>query len=160
MKYLYLLLIYFSHFFSFSQNGTVDDTTFYEFSVGLKSMETGFLNQNWGAETVTYLGLIHWRSPSGKKLQLKIVTSYQKIIRANGFNDRSLLAIMTTKDELVKIYDMVSRQNLPIAIANNKLVLKLGADEKVEAEFPKKLSNRFCVVGLNCFNEIINLSIP
>ena len=96
-----------------------------------------------------------WKSPTGKDLQIKIVTTYQKITKANGFNDRSLLAIMTSTDKLVKMYDMVKRQNLPNAIENNKLIFHSAKDDHIESELPKKFGVRFCVVGLTCFNEYI-----
>ena len=101
------------------------------------------------------MGTIQWRSPSKKLLDVKSVTTYQKITQANGFNDRSLLALLTSDHRLVKTYDMVKRQNLPQAIENNQLVFHPTPEERIVSDLPLKFGERFCVAGLTCFAEYI-----
>lgn len=129
------------------------DTTFYDFAARLEAGETGSLFHDWGSEKVTYLGMMKWLSPTKKELEIKIVTSYQKITQANGFNDRSLIAILTNEHKLVKIYDMVKRQNLPLKIEENKLYYEPSSEKQLLSELPKRFGERFCVSGLTCFDE-------
>lgn len=129
------------------------DTTFYDFAARLEAGETGSLFHDWGSEKVTYLGMMKWLSPTKKELEIKIVTSYQKITQANGFNDRSLIAILTNEHKLVKIYDMVKRQNLPLKIEDNKLYYEPSSEKQLLSELPKRFGERFCVSGLTCFDE-------
>jgi len=135
---------------AFSQEA--DTVLFWQFAANLAVNEKGDLQHNWGSETVHYLGTIKWMSPSGKELELRIVSSYRRITKANGFNDQSVLALVKANHTPVKIYDLVSRQNLPIAIKENNLVYSVNGAE-IASALPAKLAERFCVDGLNCFEE-------
>ncbi|UKN00748.1 hypothetical protein K6119_13505 [Paracrocinitomix mangrovi] len=130
------------------------DTTYWEHTWDYEAGESETIERDWGREVVTYLGTIEWKSPSGKILHIRIITSYQQITRANGFNDRSLVALVKTDHDLIKNYDFVSRQNLPIRIEDNKLVYKTS-DGEITAALPTKFAARFCVPDLNCFSEFI-----
>ncbi|MEX1002522.1 MAG: hypothetical protein WDZ35_10450 [Crocinitomicaceae bacterium] len=138
---------------SSSAQDTDTDTTFWKFAKDFEVDEKGTLKQDWGREVVTYLGTINWRSAGGKTLQIRILTSYRQITQANGFNDQSLIALVKTNHQLIKAYDMVSRQNLPVRIENNELVYKANKAE-ITSALPAKFSARFCVKDLNCFTEI------
>ena len=133
---------------SFSQ-----DTTFWEYAKDYEINQSGSIHRDWGSETVTYLGTVSWKSPSGKVLQIRIITSYQKITQANGFNDRSILALVKTNHGLIKTYDMVKRQNLPLRVHEDVLIYNVNGLE-VASELPAKFAERFCVDGLTCFSEI------
>ncbi|MFT4601125.1 MAG: hypothetical protein ACI857_001303 [Arenicella sp.] len=137
---------------SYSQDAT-EVGPFYDVGVNNEIGHRETIERSWGREVVVYLGVITWRSPSGKELDIKIVTSYQQITKANGFNDRSLIALVKTNHTLIKTYDLVKRQNLPIRIAGEMLIYKEG-DKEVESPLPRKFSERFCVEGLTCFSEI------
>jgi len=141
----------------FSQD-EVDTLVFWEFAASLPEGEKGELAHDWGSETVQYLGKIKWMSPSGKELELRIVTSYRRITQANGFKDQSVLALVKINNIPVKIFDLVSRQNLPIAIRENKLIYKVNGAE-VASALPAKLAERLCVEGLNCFEEAVLVEI-
>lgn len=145
-----IALIFFSLFsiISFSQ-----DTTFWEYAKDFEINQSGSIHRDWGSETVTYLGTVSWKSPSGKTLQIRIITSYQKITQANGFNDRSLLALVKVNHGLIKTYDMVKRQNLPLKAHDDVLIYSVNGLE-VASELPPKFGERFCVDGLTCFSEI------
>ncbi len=135
---------------SFSQDST---GTFYEVAVNNEIGDKETIERDWGREVVTYLGTAVWTSPSGKKLDIKIVTSYQQLTKANGFNDRSVIALVKSNNSLIKTYDLVKRQNLPIKIVDNMLIVMENGAE-VKSPLPKKFSERFCIEGLTCFNEI------
>ncbi|MCH2234936.1 MAG: hypothetical protein MK078_11855 [Crocinitomicaceae bacterium] len=153
-SFLLIYLLFFVSGLCLAQENTVSgDTAFYDFVPEMGPGETTFHHHEWGSENITYLGLMDWKSPTGKDLKIKVVTTYQKITKANGFNDRSLLAIITSTNKLVKMYDMVKRQNLPNAIENNKLIFHSAKDDHIESELPRKFGERFCVTGLTCFNE-------
>lgn len=132
----------------------VDTLVFWEFAATLPETEKGELQHDWGSETVQYLGNVKWVSPSGKELELRIITSYRRITQANGFNDQSVLALVKINHVPVKIYDMVARQNLPLSIKENLLVYNVNGEE-IARGLPAKLAERFCVEGLNCFGEAI-----
>lgn len=135
----------------FSQEDS-DTIMFWQFAASLGQNEKGELQHNWGSETVHYLGNVSWISPSGKALELRIVTSYRRITRANGFNDQSVLGLIKLNNTPVKIYDLVSRQNLPTGIRDNMLLYLVNGVE-ISSALPAKLAERFCVDGLNCFEE-------
>lgn len=145
-----LIISFFSliSFSSFSQDSTFWEHT-WDYEVGGK--ET--IERDWGREVVTFLGVIEWTSPSGKKLHIRIISSYQQITKANGFNDRSLIALVKTNHEVIKVYDFVKRQNLPLRIEDNKLVYEKSG-EVILSALPDKFAARFCVEGLTCFTEI------
>lgn len=149
MKVLFIALI------SWSMNvysQQADTVMFWQFAAGFAADEKGVLEHNWGSETVHYLGNIKWVSASGKELELRIISSYRRITQANGFNDQSVLALVKANHTPVKVYDLVSRQNLPISIKENQLVYKVNGSE-ISAALPAKIAERFCVDGLNCFEE-------
>lgn len=148
MKKLVLLLFVLVSSLSFSQ-----DSTFWKFAGNFEAGEQGSLKHDWGSENVTYLGTVEWKSPSGKILEIKIITSYRKITQANGFNDKSILALVKTNNTLIKTFDMVKRQNLPLEIRDNELVFKPDATEIISA-MPGKFTVRFCVEGMTCFDAI------
>ena len=150
MKQLLLILFGISSILSNAQDSTAN---FYEVAVqqevGLKTT----IERDWGREVVTYLGTAKWTSPSGKELEIKIITSYQQLTKANGFNDRSVLALVKTNNTLIKTYDMVKRLNLPIKVTEEGLVYKKNGQELV-VPLPAKFGSRFCVEGLTCYSEI------
>lgn len=148
MKNIALIFSLFISLSVFSQ-----DTTFWEYARNYEVNESGSIHRDWGSETVTYLGTVSWKSPSGKILQIRIITSYQKITQANGFNDRSVLALVKTNHGLIKTYDMVKRQNLPLKAHDEVLIYNVNGLE-VASELPLKFGERFCVDGLTCFSEI------
>lgn len=131
-----------------------DTVVFWEYAATLQPNTKGELQHVWGSETVHYLGSVKWTSPSGKDLDILIISSYRRITKANGFNDQSMLAIVKTNFVPVKIYDFVARQNLPIGIVDNQLVYKIDGTE-VPVALPAKFAERLCVSGLNCFNEAV-----
>lgn len=135
-----------------------DTIVFWEFAATLPENEKADLQHTWGSETVHYLGTVKFISPSGKELDLRIVSSYRRITKANGFNDQSVLALVKTNNVPVKIYDFVARQNLPIGIRDNGLIYKIKDAEKV-VPLPAKLGERLCVEGLSCFAEAILVEI-
>lgn len=137
---------------SAAQAQDTDTLLFWQFAAGLEADQKGELQHTWGSETVHYLGTVKWMSPSGKELELRIVSSYRRITKANGFNDQSVLALVKANHVPVKVYDLVSRQNLPIAIRENKLIYQVNGSE-VSSALPAKIAERFCVDGLNCFEE-------
>jgi hypothetical protein len=157
MKVFFVFSLLICSRFGFSQS-EADTLVFWEFAATLPVNEKGELQHDWGSETVHYLGNVKWISPSGKELELRIVSSYRRITEANGFKDQSVLALVKLSHVPVKVYDMVSRQNLPIGIVDNKLVYKVGASE-ISCALPAKLAERFCVDGLNCFPEAILVDI-
>ena len=157
MKLFFTLAVFFCVRFGYAQS-EADTVVFWEFAATLPLNEKGELQHDWGSETVHYLGNVKWLSPSGKELELRIVSSYRRITEANGFKDQSVLALVKMSHVPVKIYDLVSRQNLPIGIADNKLVYKVGASE-ITCGLPAKIAERFCVDGLNCFTEAILVDI-
>ncbi|MBK7130877.1 MAG: hypothetical protein IPM74_19150 [Crocinitomicaceae bacterium] len=131
-----------------------DTIVFWEYAAGLEPDTKGELAHTWGSETVHFLGTVKFVTPSGKEIDVRIITSYRRITQANGFNDQSVLAIVKTSHVPVKIYDLVSRQNLPFAIRDNGLVYKINGEEKV-IPLPSKLGERLCIEGLNCFAEAV-----
>ena len=131
-----------------------DTLTFYEYAAGFAELEKGDRVHAWGSETIQYLGTITWVSPSGKELQIRIVTDYRRITEANGFKDQSILALVKTNNHLIRMYDLVSRQNLPTGIKDNKLVFASKAGESL-SPLPEKFAERFCVEGMNCFEEAV-----
>lgn len=156
MKAVLSILFISSFFVGFGQQHTTKgDTAFFDFVPEMEPGETTFHHHEWGSENITYLGLMDWKSPTGKDLQIKIVTTYQKITKANGFNDRSLLAIMTSTNKVVKMYDMVKRQNLPNAIEDNNLIFHSAKDDHIVMALPERFGERFCVSGLTCFQEYV-----
>ena len=146
------LIIFFS-LLVISTVGHAQDTTFWEFAKDFEVGEKGTLKHDWGRDAVTYLGTVNWHSPSGKKLPIRIVTSYRQLTKANGFNDQSILALVKEDHTLIKAYDMVKRQNLPIRVENNSLVYQPDGEE-LTSPLPPKFAMRFCVRDLNCFTEI------
>lgn len=150
MRLLFLIYLFFALQSSFAQDA--DTTQFWQFAASLAENEKGELQHTWGSETVHYLGNVKWLSPSGKELELRIVSSYRRITKANGFNDQSVLALVKTNHVPVKIYDLVSRQNLPVGILENKLIYNVNGAE-ITSALPAKIAERFCVDGLNCFEE-------
>lgn len=149
MKQVFALLI----LLATATISNAQDTTFWEHAKHFKDGEKTIVERDWGREVVTYLGVIHWKSPSGKELKIRIVTAYQQITKANGFNDRSVIALVKGNHGLIKAYDLVSRQNLPIRIDDNKLIYKPSGEE-ISSALPTKFAERFCVDGLTCFSEI------
>ena len=137
---------------SFAQDSTFWEHT-WDYEIGQKEI----IERDWGREIVYYLGEIAWTSPGGKELKIRIVTSYQQLTKANGFNDRSLIALVKTDHKVIKIYDMVKRHNLPVRIENNELIYKPDGDdgEEISSALPGKFTVRFCVKGLTCFDEVI-----
>lgn len=148
MRFLCVLFLIIVGTFSHSQ-----DTTFWDYARDLEINEGITVKRSWGSERVTYIGTIEWTSPSGKILQIKVVTTYRQIKQANGFNDQSVIALLKTNHELIKTYDMVKRQNLPVKISEGYLIYNLNGLE-VASELPDKFSERFCVDGLTCFAQI------
>ena len=146
------LIIAITLFFG-TTNALSQDSLFWEFADTLEIGEKGSLKHIWGSENITYLGEITWKSPSGKELQIRIVTSYRKITKANGFKDQSIIALVKTNHKLIKTYDLVKRQNLPFEIRDNILIYKENGED-VASPLPTKFSERFCVKGLSCFAEI------
>lgn len=157
MKLFFVISLLICSRLGFTQS-EADTLVFWEYAATLPVNEKGELQHDWGSETVHYLGNVKWVSPSGKELELRIVSSYRRITEANGFKDQSVLALVKLSHVPVKIYDMVSRQNLPIGIADNKLIYKVGASE-ISCALPAKLAERFCVDGLNCFTEAVLVDI-
>lgn len=155
LKVVFTFLI-FTSLISFSQDA--DTVVFWEYAASLPEGEKGELQHEWGSETVQFLGIIKWLSPSGKELEIRVVSSYRRITKANGFNDQSVLALVKTNHVPIKIYDLVSRQNLPISIRNNKLVYLINKAE-TEVALPSKFGERLCVEGLNCFTEAVLVEI-
>lgn len=151
MKFISPFTLAFALYFS---SYAQDTTQFWQFAENFTENQKGELQHNWGSETVQYLGTIKWISPSGKELEIRIITAYRRITEANGFKDQSVLALVKSNHVPVKIYDLVSRQNLPIAIKENKLVFVINGAEASSA-LPAKFAERFCVDGLNCFEEAI-----
>jgi hypothetical protein len=139
---------------SFSQDAEIKDSTFWEHAFDYEIGQKETINRDWGREVVHYLGEITWKSPSGKELQIRIVSSYQQITQANGFNDRCIVSLVKTNHKLIKSYDYVKRGNLPIEIRDNMLVYKIDGAEIISA-LPAKFGPRICVKGHTCFNEII-----
>jgi hypothetical protein len=160
MKSFFTLLLCLGSYIGFTQEiDEISDTiVFWEFAATLPENEKADLQHTWGSETVHFLGTVKFISPSGKELDLRIVSSYRRITKANGFNDQSVLALVKTNNVPVKIYDFVSRQNLPIGIRDNGLVYKIKDAEKV-VPLPAKLGERLCVEGLSCFAEAILVEI-
>lgn len=160
MKSFFAFVVCLSSFIGFAQDidPVADTLVFWEFAATLPENEKADLSHTWGSETVHYLGTVKFISPSGKELDLRIVSSYRRITKANGFNDQSVLALVKTNHVPVKIYDFVSRQNLPIGIRDNGLVYKINGAEKV-VPLPAKLGERLCVEGLSCFAEAILVEI-
>jgi hypothetical protein len=152
MKLIISTFLFFIGAASVAQNST-KASTFYEVAVANEIGYKETIERDWGREVVIYLGTANWTSPSGKELQIKIVTSYQQLTKANGFNDRSVLALVKMNNTLIKTYDLVKRKNLPVKIVDHKLIFNENGVE-VESPLPKKFSERFCVEGLTCFNEI------
>lgn len=132
------------------------DSTFWEHTWDYEAGQKEKIERDWGREIVSYLGDMTWKTPSGRELTIRIVTSYQQITKANGFNDRCLIALVKPDHKVIKIYDMVKRHNLPIRIENNELVYKPDGEdgEEISSALPVKFSARFCVKGLTCFNEV------
>jgi hypothetical protein len=149
MKYFAALLLVFTLNYGYANHDTL---TFWEYAQHLAENEKQDRTHAWGSETVQYLGIVKWTSPSGKELDIRIVTTYRRITEANGFKDQSVLALVKHTHHLIKMYDFVSRQNLPIGIRDNMLVYKSGTSE-ITSAIPAKLAERFCVEGLNCFEE-------
>lgn len=161
MKKLFFLFCFCATLFSFGQSEVspeADTIVFWEFAAGLEANTKADLQHTWGSETVHYLGMLKFITPSGKEIDIRLITSYRRITKANGFNDQSVLAIVKTNHVPVKIYDFVSRQNLPIGIRDNGLVYLINGEEKI-VELPAKLGDRFCVPGLNCFAEAVLVEI-
>lgn len=152
LVFLFVLLSYGG--FSQDVDAEADTLVFWEFAATLTEGSKADLKHTWGSETVHYLGMVKFLTTSGKELDLRIVSSYRRITKANGFNDQSVLALVKTNHVPVKIYDFVSRQNLPIGIRDNGLIYKINNEEKV-VPLPSKLGERLCVEGLNCFAEAI-----
>jgi hypothetical protein len=148
------LLISFG-FILFSCAASAQDSTFWEHGWDNEPGEKEIVERDWGREVVTYLGTVTWKSPSGKELKIRIVTAYQQITKANGFEDRSVLALVKTDHTLIKSYDMVKRKNLPIDIKDNKLLYKPASGEEILSALPAKIGARLCVTGLTCFSQII-----
>jgi hypothetical protein len=159
---IYLILLFICGTCSlFAQEGIspeADTVVFWEHAATLEADTKSELLHTWGSETIHFLGIIQFVTPSGKEIDVRIISSYRRITKANGFNDQSVLAIVKTNHVPVKIYDFVSRQNLPIGIRDNGLVYKINGAEKV-VPLPSKLGERFCVEGLSCFAEAILVEI-
>lgn len=149
MKNILLAFLLISGFSSKAQ-----DTTFWEFARDFEEGQSGYMHHEWGSETITYLGTLVWTSPSGRELELRIVTTYRKITQANGFNDQSILALVKTDHSLVKTYDLVKRQNLPVSLRDNKMVFHPEPDLEILSALPPKFGERFCVDGMICYDEI------
>lgn len=157
MKFAFLLGFLFFSSLIFSQeeiSPEADTIVFWEYAAGLEPNTKGDILHTWGSETVHFLGTVKWLNPSGKEIEIRIITSYRRITQANGFNDQSVLAIVKMNHVPVKIYDMVSRQNLPIALKENSLVYKIKGVETPIA-LPTKFLERLCVEGLSCFAEAV-----
>ena len=150
MKAILLSLIVAIPFLGSTQDSTV---TFWEFAKDFEAGQISSQNHEWGSEEITYLGTINWESPSGKKLEIRVVVAWRKITQANGFNDQSVLALVKTNNGLIKTYDFVKRQNLPFKIENNELIYTING-AKAASPLPTKFSERFCVDGLTCFAEV------
>ena len=148
MKQLFILPVFL--FIAFV--GKAQDTTFWEFAKDFEIGEKGTKHYEWGRDAVTYLGTVMWKSPGGKELPIRIVTTYRQITQANGFNDASILALVKDDHTLIKAYDMVKRQNLPIRIEDNELIYK-PEDKELVSPLPPKFAMRFCVRDLTCFTE-------
>jgi len=131
-----------------TSNAMAQDSLFWEFADTLEIGQEGSLKHSWGSENVTYLGEITWKSPSGKELQIRIVTSYRKIIKANGFSDQSIIALVKTNHKLIKTYDLVKRQNLPYVIRDNTLIYKENGED-VPSPLPVKLALRQLILVSN-----------
>lgn len=140
-------------FLVLSFSSSAQDSTFWEHTWDFEAGEKITIERDWGREVVVYLGDITWKSPSGKELKIRIVSAYQQITKANGFNDRSVIALVKSNHALIKTYDLVKRQNLPLRIEENKLVYKPSGEE-ISSALPKKFADRFCIDGLTCFTEI------
>lgn len=141
--------------FLFVLNGFSNkDTLFWQYADTLQPGDIGRLDHKWGHENIKYLGVVTWKAPSGKILELRIVTSYRQITQANGFQDQSILAFVKPNHQLIRSYDMVERKNLPIEIRNNELVYDLKNKGELVAPLPHKIGERFCVIGHTCFSEI------
>ena len=146
------LIIFAFLFIGFNSNA--QDSTFWEHTWDNEIGTKETIERDWGREVITYLGIIEWRSPSGKQLKIRIVTAYQQITKANGFEDRSVLALVKENHHLIKSYDMVKRKNLPLEIKDNKLIYKPSGEE-ISSALPAKIGARLCVDGLTCFSQII-----
>lgn len=155
MRFFFLVFILNA---SFSYSQEADTLVFWEFATDFEIGAKADLQHDWGSETVQYLGIIKWTSPSGKELEIRVITSYRRLTKANGFNDQSVLALVKTNNVPIKIYDMVARQNLPLAIRNNALVYTINKAES-EVALPAKFGERLCVEGLNCFAEAVLVEI-
>ena len=138
---------------SSAQEEVLRDSTFWEHAFDYEVGQKETIDRDWGREVVHYLGVITWTSPSGKELEIRIVSSYQQITKANGFNDRCVLSLVKTNHKLIKSYDFVKRGNLPIDIRDNQLVYKIDGAEILSA-LPDKFGPRICVTGHTCFTEI------
>jgi len=132
------------------------DSTFWGAARGFELGEKRTFEHEWGRENVTYLGTMEWKTPSGKTVELRILTCYRQITQANGFKDESILALVKTNHRLIKQYDMVKRQNLPLEIRDNQLYLKPDGEDgrEVLASLPVKFSQRFCITGMTCYEQI------
>lgn len=150
MKTIFCFLLFVASYSASAQ----DSLSFWQFASSFEANEKGTNEHTWGSETVQYLGTISWKSPSGKELEIRIVTSYRRITEANGFKDQSLIALVKANHEPIKIYDLVSRQNIPIRIENNLLVFDIKGAALTSA-LPAKFAERFCVEGLTCFDEAV-----
>ncbi len=148
MKKIIFLIFLFSFPVVYGQ-----DTLFWKFADSLQDGQVGMLKHQWGRESVRRVGTVTWMSPSGKELTLEIITCYRQIASANGFKDKSILALVKPGGHLVKSYDMVKKQNLPLEVRENNVVYKPAGTE-ILAALPAKLAERFCVEGMTCFNEI------
>lgn len=151
MSKLFFFLFFFSAFFSFSA-----DSTFWAAASDFEVSEKRTFEHDWGRENVTFLGTMEWKTPSGKTVVLRVLTCYRQITQANGFKDESIIVLVKTNHRLIKQYDMVKRQNLPLKIVDNQLYIKPdGADgREVFASLPVKLSQRFCITGMTCYEQI------
>jgi hypothetical protein len=152
MKSPGLLCILFISFHSFAS-----DSTFWHVARNWEVGEKQTIERSWGRENVTYLGMMDWKTASGKTVQIKIVTSYRQITKANGFNDQSIIALVKTNNHLIKTYDLVKRQNLPLKIQDNQLYYKPDGESEAKeilSALPRKFSERFCITGMTCYDEI------
>ena len=147
------LLIISLLFIGISSHAQENDTTFWSFAADFTEGQVGTLEHSWGRESVRYLGTIQWKTPGGKVITFRVITSYRQITEANGFNDQSVLALVKSNHQMGKAYDMVKRQNLPLAIRDDQLVYKPDGSEILSA-LPARLAERFCVQGMTCYNEM------
>ncbi|MCB9224519.1 MAG: hypothetical protein H6582_10110 [Crocinitomicaceae bacterium] len=150
MKQLFTIL----SFAFFGHQSIAQDSTFWQHAFDYEVGQKETIERDWGREVICYLGNIKWKSPSGKELEIRIVTSYQQITKANGFNDRCILSLVKADHTLIKSYDLVKRLNLPFEIRDNSLVYNIEGEEIV-SPLPDKFGPRLCVKGHTCFGEII-----